>query len=63
MTGKGTVLLTFEDGTSKSWPDSYLLHEGDPRLDQHCRVVVHSGNFARASFRSDLVRSAVLEDE
>lgn len=61
---KGTVTLVFEDGAERSWPDSYLIHEGGGTRrgpgENGLRVVVHEGNFVRASFRSDQVRSAVL---
>ena len=63
---KHIVTLTFEDETVKSWPDSYLKHEGGGGRSgdqQSLRVVVHEGNFIRASFRSDLVRSAVVEEQ
>lgn len=61
--GKGTVRLEMADGRELEWKDSYLIHEGARHGDDQCRVIVHAGNWVRASYRSDQVLSAVLVED
>lgn len=61
----GSVRLHLTDGSVVTWEDSCILHERETvGLNFHpmVRVIVHSGNHVRASYRSDQVLSACRLD-